>query len=94
MIRKPVATRRVNADGWWVYMLECRDGSLYTGIARDVARRLAAHRDGTASKYTRSRTPVSVVYREHTPSRSAALKREAEIKRLSRARKLALLGQG
>jgi len=91
---QPVATRRVKADGWWVYVLECRDGSLYTGIARDVAQRLEAHQAGTASKYTRARTPVSVVYREHTPSRSAALRREAQIKHLSRARKLALLGQG
>jgi putative endonuclease len=80
----------VEGDGWWVYMLECRDGSLYTGIARDLAQRLAAHQGGTASKYTRARTPVSVVYREQTPSRSAALKREAQIKRLSRAAKLAL----
>ena len=94
MTRKAAAASPVGADGWWVYVVECRDGSLYTGIARDVAQRLAAHQDGTASKYTRARTPVSVVYREHTPSRSAALKREAEIKRLSRSRKLALVRQG
>ena len=79
------------ARAWWVYVLECRDGTLYTGIARDVAKRFAAHQAGTASKYTRARPPVAVRYRERMASRSAALKREAEIKRLSRARKLALV---
>jgi len=73
-------------------MLRCADGSLYTGITNDLARRLAAHRAGTASRYTRSRRPVRLVYRERRRSRSAALKREAAIKRLPRAAKLRIIG--
>jgi len=72
-------------------MLRCADGSLYTGITNDLARRLAAHRAGTASRYTRSRRPVRLVYRERRRSRSAALKREAAIKRLPRAAKLRII---
>ena len=77
--------------GWSVYMLLCGDGSLYTGSTNDVARRLAAHRRGKGAKYTRSRLPVSLAYREEVPDRSAALRREAEIKRMDRAGKLALI---
>jgi len=75
-----------------VYVLRCGDGSLYTGITNDLARRLAAHRAGTASRYTRSRRPVRLVYRERRRDRSAALKREAAIKRLPRAAKLRIIG--
>jgi putative endonuclease len=74
-----------------VYLLRCRDGSLYTGITNDLARRLAAHRAGKASAYTRSRGPVRLVYREPVADRSAALRREAAIKRLRREDKLALI---
>ena len=77
---------------WHVYVLRCADGSLYTGITNDLTRRLAAHRAGTASRYTRSRRPVRLVYRERRRSRSAALKREAAIKRLPRAAKLRIIG--
>ena len=77
---------------WSVYVLRCGDGSLYTGITNDLERRLAAHRAGTASRYTRSRRPVRLVYRERRRSRSAALKREAAIKRLPRAAKLRIIG--
>lgn len=77
---------------WVVYVLRCADGSLYTGITNDLDRRLAAHRAGTASRYTRSRRPVRLVYRERRRSRSAALKREAAIKRLPRAAKLRIIG--
>ncbi|HEU5260935.1 MAG TPA: GIY-YIG nuclease family protein [Gemmatimonadales bacterium] len=76
---------------WTVYLLRCRDGSLYTGITSDLGRRLARHRAGTASAYTRSRLPVRLVYQEPQPTRSAALKREAELRRLPRTRKLALV---
>ncbi|PYP69609.1 MAG: hypothetical protein DMD41_16575, partial [Gemmatimonadetes bacterium] len=62
---------------WTVYLLRCRDGSLYTGITNDLARRLARHRAGTASAYTRARRPLRLVYTEGQPSRSAALRREA-----------------
>ncbi|MDH5534736.1 MAG: GIY-YIG nuclease family protein [Betaproteobacteria bacterium] len=78
---------------WSVYIVRCADGSLYTGIARDVARRVAEHNsnDRRASNYTRSRRPVVLVYREAAASRSAASRREHEIKRLSREAKLALM---
>ena len=75
---------------WMVYMLRCRDGSLYTGITNDLPRRLAAHHAGRGARYTRSRLPVRLVYREARANRSAALRREAAIKRLPRAAKLAL----
>jgi putative endonuclease len=76
---------------WIVYVLRCRDGSLYTGITNDLTRRLAAHRAGTASAYTRSRRPVRLAYREPQPAKGAALRREAAIKRLTRAQKLVLV---
>lgn len=76
---------------WIVYVLRCRDGSLYTGITNDLTRRLAAHRAGRASRYTRARRPLRLAYREGQPDRSAALRREAAIKRLTRAQKLALV---
>lgn len=78
---------------WTVYLLRCRDGSLYTGITSDLARRLARHRAGMASAYTRARRPLRLVYTERQPSRSAALRREAALKRLSRAAKLALVAR-
>lgn len=78
---------------WFVYMLRCGDGSLYTGATDDVARRLAVHQRGKGGRYTRSHLPVSLAYWEELPNRSAALRREAEIKRLSRKEKLALAGE-
>lgn len=79
---------------WIVYVLRCGDGSLYTGITTDLRRRLAAHRAGTASRYTRARGPLRVVHREPAGDRGAALKREAAIKRLPRSAKLALIRGG
>ena len=79
-------------SGWHVYILRCCDGTLYTGIAVDLRRRLEAHRRGVAAKYTRSRRPVTLAYQERQPSRSSALKREAGLRRLGRAGKLALVG--
>lgn len=78
---------------WTVYLVRCRDGSLYTGITTDVDRRLTAHNAGTASRYTRSRIPVKLVHEEPGFTHSLALKREAVIKRLSRPKKLALLAE-
>ena len=75
----------------YAYLLRCADGTLYTGIARDAARRLQVHNSGRGAKYTRSRLPVLLVYRETQPDKSAALRREAEIKRLSRTEKLQLI---
>lgn len=76
---------------WTVYILRCRDDTLYTGIAVDLRRRLEAHGRGVAAKYTRSRRPVTLVYGERQPDRSSALKREAALRRLGRAGKLALI---
>jgi putative endonuclease len=76
---------------WVVYILRCRDGSLYTGITNDLTKRLAAHRAGTGARYTRARLPVRLVYREVRATRGSALRREAAIKRLPRAVKLALV---
>ena len=75
---------------WLVYLLQCRDGSLYTGITNDLPKRLEAHAAGKASRYTRSRLPVTLVYVEPQPTKSLALRREAAIKRLPRAEKLLL----
>ena len=77
--------------GAWVYMLRCRDGSLYTGWSTDVARRLERHASGSASRYTASRLPVELVLSLAMPDRSAAMREEARIKRLDRAAKLALI---
>lgn len=77
---------------WWVYLLRCADGTLYTGITTDVARRVAEHNGegGAGARYTRSRRPVQLVHFEAAASRADASRREAAIKRLDRARKLAL----
>lgn len=77
---------------WHVYILRCADETLYTGIATDVAARLATHNAGKGAKYTRGRLPVSLLYAEAAPDRSAALKREHAIKRLSTAEKRQLAG--
>jgi predicted GIY-YIG superfamily endonuclease len=77
---------------WLVYLLRCRDGSLYTGITNDLPRRLKTHTAGKASRYTRSRLPVRLAYTEPQPSKSRALKREAAIKKLSRRQKDDLIG--
>ena len=76
---------------YWVYILRCADGTLYTGTAADVDRRLAAHNCGRGAKYTRSRRPAEVVYREACPDKGAALRREYAIKQLRRRDKLALI---
>lgn len=79
------------SKGWSVYVLRCGDGSLYTGATNDVSKRLETHRRGKGAAYTRSRLPVELIYCEALGSRGAALRREAAIKRLSRAQKLALI---
>lgn len=71
----------------YVYVVECSDGTLYTGYTTDVARRLAEHNDGTGAKYTAGRTPVTLRYVEYHDSRSAAQSREYEIKSYSRREK-------
>jgi len=79
---------------WYVYILQCKDDTLYTGITTDVDKRLEAHRAGRGAKYTRGRGPLELVYREVCGTHSQALKREAEIKKLTRVEKLALIAGG
>lgn len=76
---------------WWVYLLECWDGTLYTGCTDNIPRRIALHNAGRGAKYTRGRGPVILRYQEEVPDRSAALRREAAIKRLNRVEKQALI---
>jgi UV DNA damage endonuclease len=76
---------------WFLYLLRCADGSLYTGITNNVARRCKQHNAGTASRYTRSRLPVELIYQESQVSRSVALKRESAIKAMSRQEKESLI---
>jgi putative endonuclease len=80
------------SDEHHVYILECSDGTLYTGYTTDVKRRVAEHDAGDGAKYTRGRTPVELVHVESFDSKSAALSREYEIKQLSRAEKERLVG--
>lgn len=77
----------------FVYILQCADNTLYTGWTADLNKRLAAHNAGKASKCTRSRLPVRLVYSESAPDKSSALKREAAIKKLTRPEKLALINK-
>ncbi|MDJ0927627.1 MAG: GIY-YIG nuclease family protein [Gammaproteobacteria bacterium] len=77
---------------WFVYMVECADRSLYTGIAKDVIARVAQHNSGNGARYTRGRGPVRLVYEEAVGNQSAALRRELQIKRLSAAAKRRLIG--
>jgi putative endonuclease len=76
---------------WFLYIVRCRDDSLYTGITNDLARRLRAHDRGDGARYTRGRGPVKLVHLEHYPDRAAASRREAAVKRLTRRDKRALL---
>jgi len=78
--------------GWLVYVLRCRTGELYTGCTTDIQRRVREHNSGTGSKFTRSRLPVTLVYKEVLGSRSAALRRERVIKAMRRSDKLLLVG--
>jgi putative endonuclease len=77
---------------WFVYVVRCRDGTLYTGISRDVDARLAKHNAGKGARYTRGRGPVALLHKERRSSQAAALRREAAIKALPRDKKLALAG--
>ena len=78
-------------SNWYCYIMQCADASLYTGITNNLPQRLAAHNQGTASRYTRSRLPVQLVFTETQDNRSQASKREAQLKKLSRLKKLALI---
>ena len=76
---------------YFVYLLECADGSLYTGVTTDVKRRLAEHKNGTGGRFTRAKGAKRIVYTERHPDRSSAQKREAEIKSWPREKKLTLV---
>ena len=76
---------------YFVYILECGDGSLYTGITTDVKRRFSEHKNGTGGHFTRAKKAKRIVYTEQCPDRSSALVREAEIKGFTREKKLALI---
>ena len=78
---------------WFVYMLRCGDGTLYTGVTDNVERRLAAHRSGKGAKYTRGRGPLKLVYQEQVPDKSAALRREYQIKQLPKQEKEDLIAK-
>lgn len=78
----------------YTYIVRCRDGSLYTGWTNNLERRLTAHNTGSGGKYTRSRRPVQLVYSEAFSSKEEAMRRELQIKRLTRADKLALIAAG
>lgn len=79
------------SGSWFCYILCCADDTLYTGITNDLEKRLVAHNAGTAARYTRGRGPIELVFVESCTDKSAALKRELEIKNLHRAEKLALI---
>ena len=76
---------------WYLYILRCGDGTLYTGITTDVEKRLEMHRSGKGAKYTRGKAPLELVYQEQCGGHSEALKREAAVKKLTRQQKLALI---
>lgn len=78
---------------WYLYILRCGDGTLYTGITNDVEKRLAAHRAGKGAKYTRGRNPLELIYQEECGSHSDALKREAAVKKLTREQKEKMICQ-
>ena len=88
-----VSTDHQETSTWYCYLLQCADSTYYTGITNNLDKRLATHNQGVASKYTRSRLPVQLVYTEAHHNRSSASKREAQIKRLNRAKKIALITQ-
>ena len=83
----------MTAENWQVYILRCRDDTFYTGITNNLEKRIQRHNLGTASRYTRTRRPVSLVYREAAADRGAASRREAEIKKLKRRAKIKLIEQ-
>ncbi len=78
---------------WYLYILKCGDGSLYTGVTPDLQRRIKSHNDGSGGRYTRCRLPVSLIYSESYSTKSEALKRELQVKGWSKKKKLALIHQ-
>ena len=90
--KEKISTRGKKAgNDWSLYILQCRDGSFYTGITNHLERRLQMHRDGKASRYTRTRRPVEMLYSETCGDRSSALIRECEVKEWPKKKKEALV---
>lgn len=94
MSREPSSERGPRGMRWYVYILRCADATLYTGVTNSVTARLDAHNAGRGAKYTRGRRPVELVYVETVDGRGAALRREAQIKRLAPDAKRRLLDRG
>jgi putative endonuclease len=93
MRRKDQASKKKIRDKWLVYILQCQDGSFYTGITKDMNRRLKMHNDGKASRYTRIRRPVKLCYQEVCFGRALSLIRECQIKSLPRSKKEELINK-
>jgi predicted GIY-YIG superfamily endonuclease len=87
----PAKKRKKKPVTWLLYLLKCRDNTMYTGITNDLPRRITQHNNGTASRYTRSRLPVKLIFSEPCLNRSQALKKEYAIKQLSRKEKKAYI---
>ncbi|MGC3996221.1 MAG: GIY-YIG nuclease family protein [Anaeromyxobacter sp.] len=92
-VARPAGRSGRRPPPWTVYVLRCGDGTLYTGATNDLAARVKRHAAGRGARYTRSRLPVTLVHAEPARDRSAALRREAALKRLTRAEKLRLIGR-
>ena len=88
--RRPVVPSSRKKSSWWVYVVRCKDGTLYCGATNDLEARIEAHNSGLGAKYTRGRGPVELVFRRRLGSKSAAMIEEARIKRLTRDEKLSL----
>jgi len=84
--------QKTQTGRWLLYILHCKDGTYYTGITNDLSRRVQQHNEGTASRYTRSRRPVKVIFQEPCRSKSHALKKEYAVKSLTRKMKEAYIG--
>ena len=96
--KKKAAARAASSSGssgrHCIYILQCGDGTLYTGWTNDFEKRLRAHRSGRGAKYTKGRGPLTPVYLEYLPDRSSAARREAAVKKLTREKKLELIASG
>ncbi len=93
-VREAQVPLKADAAVWSLYILRCGEGSFYTGVTTDIARRLSEHQDGRASRFTRTRRPVALIYQEKCGTRSQALSRECAVKALSRKAKESLVARG
>jgi putative endonuclease len=94
MEEKDAETARQPEQPWFLYILRCRNNTFYTGVTKDLERRLKMHNDGKASRYTRARRPVKMIYQEHCAGHAQALVRECQVKELSRKEKEKLIKSG